>query len=269
MRKTRTEKGITLVALIVTIVVLLVLATVAISSIQNDGIISKAQDVANKFNEAQANEQNMLNEYLSYFEVGSEVPDELERYVLGPNKTGRPVTEVLDESTGMPKDEASTIPNASIAITIMSMSTNADSTKGILNIVYKDIEYEVVADLSTYYTESIKLVRKIEPGLIFEGEISLTEGTQTTIPGLVGTFQPTRKYKIDITINGESTIMYTYTNLLWGLVCHDGEENILMFSNTFAFAFVDGIILNSIYDVGLSEEYVEENGFYVGRNLRS
>ena len=68
MKKTREQKGITLVALIITTVVLLVLATVTISSIQNDGIISKAQDVANKFNEAQSNEQGILDEYLSYLQ---------------------------------------------------------------------------------------------------------------------------------------------------------------------------------------------------------
>ena len=66
MRSTKEQKAITLVALIITIVVLLVLATVAINSVVNDGIISKAQEVANKFNEAQANEQNMLDEYLNY-----------------------------------------------------------------------------------------------------------------------------------------------------------------------------------------------------------
>ena len=66
--KTKQEKGITLIALIITIVVLLVLAAVAISSIKNDGIISKAQDVTNKYNEAQTSEKNMLDEYLNYLE---------------------------------------------------------------------------------------------------------------------------------------------------------------------------------------------------------
>ena len=168
--KTKQDKGITLVALIVTIVVLLVLATVAISSIQNDGIISKAQDVANKFNQAQSNEQGILDEYLSYLEGDSGVPEELEKYILGPNKTGRPVTEVLDTSTGKPKDETSTIPNASTAITILGEDTNADSTKGILYIGYKGKKYEIVADLSTYYTESVKYVGNIESGsLILRG----------------------------------------------------------------------------------------------------
>ena len=69
--KTKEQKGITLVALIVTIVVLLILATVTINSIQNYGIINKAKNVAEKFNEAQEKEQNMFNEYLDYFNGNS------------------------------------------------------------------------------------------------------------------------------------------------------------------------------------------------------
>ena len=204
--KTKQEKGITLMALIVTIVVLLVLATVAISSIKNDGIISKAQDVANKFNQAQTNEQGILDEYLSYLEGDSGVPEELEKYILGSNKTGRLVTEVLDESTGMPKDEESTIPNASTEITIMSITANADSTKGLLYMEYKDKIYEVVADLGTYYTESIRYIGVSNSEVIFEGEVALTNGSLTTIP-VMSYITPTRKYEIDVTINGERTTL--------------------------------------------------------------
>ncbi len=66
MRKTKTEKGITLVALIITIVVLLILAVVAISAIQNDGILRHATNATNKYNQAVTDEQTMLNEYQEY-----------------------------------------------------------------------------------------------------------------------------------------------------------------------------------------------------------
>jgi len=66
MKKTGMEKGITLIALIITIVVLLILAAVAISSIQNDGILHYAQNAADNWNRAQANEQAMLGDYLNY-----------------------------------------------------------------------------------------------------------------------------------------------------------------------------------------------------------
>ena len=70
--KTRMEKGITLIALIITIVVLLILAAVAISSIQNDGILHYAQNAADNWNKAAQNEANMLGDYLNYLNnIGS------------------------------------------------------------------------------------------------------------------------------------------------------------------------------------------------------
>ncbi len=64
--KTKQQKGITLIALIITIVVLLILAAVAISSIQNDGILHYAQNAADSWNKAQENEQAMLGDYLNH-----------------------------------------------------------------------------------------------------------------------------------------------------------------------------------------------------------
>lgn len=55
------QNGITLVALIITIVVLLILATVTISSIIGDRIIDYTQNVADRWNQMQENEQEMLN----------------------------------------------------------------------------------------------------------------------------------------------------------------------------------------------------------------
>jgi len=66
MKKTKAEKGITLIALIITIVVLLILAAVAISSIQNDGILHYAKNAADNWNKAVQNEANMLGDYLNY-----------------------------------------------------------------------------------------------------------------------------------------------------------------------------------------------------------
>ena len=45
---------------------LLILAAVAISSITNDGILSYAQNATNQYNQAVANEQDMLQQYVNY-----------------------------------------------------------------------------------------------------------------------------------------------------------------------------------------------------------
>ena len=61
--KNKQEKGITLIALVVTIVVLLILAGVSISLvINNNGVISKAKDARDKYVEAQTNDEKQLEE---------------------------------------------------------------------------------------------------------------------------------------------------------------------------------------------------------------
>ena len=69
MKRTKTQKGITLVALIITIVVLLILAVVSINAIQNEGIMSQAQQAADKFNQSQKDEQEKLNSYEQWFDI--------------------------------------------------------------------------------------------------------------------------------------------------------------------------------------------------------
>lgn len=61
--KNKQEKGITLIALVVTIVVLLILAGVSLSLVlNNNGVISKAKEARDKYAEAQTNDEKQLNE---------------------------------------------------------------------------------------------------------------------------------------------------------------------------------------------------------------
>lgn len=66
----KNQRGITLVALVVTIVVLIILATISISVAINGGIIGKAQGAAQwqanadaTFNQIDANITGLLNQY--------------------------------------------------------------------------------------------------------------------------------------------------------------------------------------------------------------
>ena len=59
----RTQKGITLIALVVTIVVLLILAGVSLNAIfSENGIIKRAQDAQNKMDQATQNDLDSINE---------------------------------------------------------------------------------------------------------------------------------------------------------------------------------------------------------------
>lgn len=68
----KSQKGITLVALVVTIVVLIILATISISVAINGGLITKTQDAKNfymnqddKFNQFTANTVDYIQGYLN------------------------------------------------------------------------------------------------------------------------------------------------------------------------------------------------------------
>ena len=57
------ERGITLIALVVTIVVLLILAGVSLNAIfSENGIIKRAKDAQNRMNNAQESDLNALND---------------------------------------------------------------------------------------------------------------------------------------------------------------------------------------------------------------
>lgn len=61
------EKGITLVALVVTIIILLILAGVSINLVFNgEGLFRKANEAVSKYNEAKKEESNFLNNISNY-----------------------------------------------------------------------------------------------------------------------------------------------------------------------------------------------------------
>lgn len=64
------NKGITLLALVITIIVLLILAMVSISLVMNTGIINHANNAVINYKEAEENEQKQLNV----------IEDEMEKY---------------------------------------------------------------------------------------------------------------------------------------------------------------------------------------------
>lgn len=69
MKKIKGSKGITLIALVITIVVLIILAGVAIAlSVGNNGIFTKAKEAKNKYSNSETIEQEQLNELYSKIE---------------------------------------------------------------------------------------------------------------------------------------------------------------------------------------------------------
>ena len=63
MKRTKTEKGITLISLIITIVILMILVGVTINAIKGDGIIAYADNAVDAYNQAQTEEGDILARY--------------------------------------------------------------------------------------------------------------------------------------------------------------------------------------------------------------
>ena len=78
-KKIRNERGITLIALVVTIVVLLILAGVSISLIlDNNGIIQNSKDAKREYGQARENEQADLNKASSWIDEVANAPEIVE-----------------------------------------------------------------------------------------------------------------------------------------------------------------------------------------------
>ena len=86
MKGTKTQKGITLIALIITIVVLMILAAVTINSVKDGGIITHAQDAANDYTVASEKEQIQLG-YSEYI-MSKEKNKTAELRIAGATVTG-------------------------------------------------------------------------------------------------------------------------------------------------------------------------------------
>ena len=63
------NKGITLVALVITIIVLIILAGVSINAVQNGGIINNAKLAKNEYNEEKVEEETELTKWNQYMET--------------------------------------------------------------------------------------------------------------------------------------------------------------------------------------------------------
>ena len=59
----KSQKGITLVALVITIIVLLILAGISIASLTGSGLFEKSKEAKNATENAQVKENTTLNQY--------------------------------------------------------------------------------------------------------------------------------------------------------------------------------------------------------------
>ncbi|MCL2859523.1 MAG: hypothetical protein FWF46_02905 [Oscillospiraceae bacterium] len=127
MMNLRKNKGITLIALIITIIVMLILAGVAISSITGTGIFSKTKEATDAYNNSVNNENNQINTALGWFDNTNS----------GSNDNG----ESGDETLAL----APKVSEPSSSQTGGNIVTTTNST-GVIEIVWLDMNNNVIAN---------------------------------------------------------------------------------------------------------------------------
>ena len=200
------ERGITLIALVVTIVVLLILAGVSINAVfGQDGIIQKAKDAQNKMDQATQSDLDGLNDLdkiissLTDKTTEDKVPDELERYFLGEDKKGTLATTIVDISNAPTSFNCignEIIPDAETSIEFKQFSQEENTI--ILKVKYKNGYYIATADATTYMTKTIKKVAKMTITMFDTGK-NVRDKMHNLIPE--GTISNNSNYSVNISID--------------------------------------------------------------------
>ena len=103
MKSIKERRGITLIALAVTIVVILILAGVTIGAVfSEDGIINKAKEAANSMNNAVANDQAELNDLLE--ELNEIMNSEWNSNIEIPEPEPEPGPPTIEDTTGIQEE---------------------------------------------------------------------------------------------------------------------------------------------------------------------
>ena len=175
------EKGITLIALVITIIVLLILAGVSIAMLTGqNGILTQAQNAKNRTEEAQVEEENRLNEYNNI----------INNYVSGVTTEETPTFDedalTIGEATNVDK-YGWKVPNYTVQA--------GDMTTNVWRLFYQDSNYtylitdECVGSYmpSDYYgkytsgADVSTIGQKLNPMLLANGEFFTSDNTNTNI----------------------------------------------------------------------------------------
>ena len=189
--KIKQEKGITLIALVVTIVVLLILAGVSVNALfGNSGIIEKAKDAQNKMDQATQNDLDSINELNNWI-------DGKINGTTGGNTTG-----------GDDNPSTTTTKISTLVGTVVDKNTKAEDAYGNKITIpkgFKVLAHGTVAGSATY-TYSGDNIPAVQDGIVIENG---TDGNQFVwVP--VGTIKNKNNTTSTITLGRYSS--FTATN---------------------------------------------------------
>ena len=164
MTNKKYDKGITLVALVITIIILLILATISIQSLTNTGLFAKAQEAKEKSQNAEENQAKTLNEY----------EDELNKYISGTPATPQ-IKKVADNIRS-----------------VLSTTDNTELQDAYGNKIVVPAGFKIVSDSTTGNATTV------DKGIVIEDANVDSEGKATATSGSQFVWVPVGKIYTDV-----------------------------------------------------------------------
>ena len=158
MKKYKSQRGITLIALIITIIILLILAGISISALTNQGLFKNAKEAQNAMDKAEGEQGKVLNEY----------EDEINKYLENDDKTAKKLVDKVNDGTikigdyvKYTPDTASTTEILQELSTYSGSDTNTTSTLTQESLNWrvfdvKDGQVRLISELPTTSTIALK-----------------------------------------------------------------------------------------------------------------
>ena len=155
------DRGITLVALVITIIILLILATISIQSLTNTGLFKNAQKAKDETQNAAENQAKTLNEY----------EDELNKYISGTPETP-PVAQVKKVADNVG--------------TVLSTTDNTELQDAYGNKIVVPAGFKITNDATT-----------VDKGIVIEDATVDSDGKATATAGSQFAWIPVGKIYTD------------------------------------------------------------------------
>ena len=135
MKKTfKNSKGITLVALVITIIILLILAGISISALTNTGIFQKAKDAKQKSEDAALDQNTKLDEY----------ENELDKYLPKQNENSLAKAVKVGDYVAYTPDELDNNALTTLKTNLKNYSGASDNTTNSAIDIEKDLKWRVL-----------------------------------------------------------------------------------------------------------------------------
>ena len=152
MKKKNKDRGITLVALVITIIILLILATISIQSLTNTGLFKNAQKAKDETQNAAENQAKILNEY----------EDELNKYISGtPTTPPAPQVKKVADNIG----------------SVLSATDNKELQDAYGNKIVVPAGFKIKVDSTTNNAQTVN------QGIVIEDVTKTADGTATETNG--------------------------------------------------------------------------------------